>query len=68
MAKEKYLSVKIPISDLQLYALQPLWDQLKESQEAGDLGFVLAQVTDKGFYCLFIPAEKSKQIAKILGS
>ena len=58
--------IQTPISNLQLTALNPIWRQLKESQEAGDPGFVMAQVTNKGFLCGFIPAEKARVIAKIL--
>jgi hypothetical protein len=59
--------IKIPISDLQLKALDPIWKQLRKSQEEGDPGFVMAQITDKGFFCRFISAKKSRKIAEVLG-
>ena len=59
--------IRLPISDLQIKALDPIFKQLFKSQREGDPGFVMAQITDKGFYCRFISAEKARKFAKILG-
>lgn len=58
--------IKLPIDDMQIRALDPIWEQLTKSQEANDPGFVMAQITNKGFFCRFIPANEAKKIAQIL--
>lgn len=59
--------IKLPIDNIQIRALYPIWKQLVESQKANDPGFVMAQITNKGFFCRFISADKARKIAQILG-